>query len=253
MIGSFLLRLFFTIPILGISFGGYSKPIQLPDSTEVVFKDTIHVHGKVVDEKGNPLRAIEVSSGYYRGLVSTFSNSDGYFLLQNVQPNDTIFFSGGNRFAKIFNEGSRILNMTLPELRRRSLEGIMVTAKRPEPRQPKKSITKFENLGGIFDEPDAIEPEPYGGYIKFEKTLQAKLSYPEKAKNASIEGIVKIEFVINREGKPINFSTNQGLGYGCEEAVVDVLKETKWKPGINNGSLFYPTMSVKVLFKLEDK
>ncbi|NEU07047.1 TonB family protein [Flavihumibacter sp. R14] len=246
-----LLSHYLIIVLLTLSFSGFSKAIPAIDSIEVVFKDTIHVHGKVVDEQGKPLRGIEVSSGYYKGLVRTLTKADGNFLLKNVQPNDTIFFSSGNRQANIYHEGSRILNVVLPELRNRGLEGTTVTAKRKVPKQPKNSIIKLEVSGGTFPN-EPYGPQPYGGYSRFEKDLQTKLIYPEKARMANIEGMVKMEFIIDSLGKPTDFKTIQGLGYGCEEAVIEAMKATKWKTGVSSGYPWAPTMSVKVLFKLED-
>lgn len=252
MMKSLLLRLFFFIPVLVISFSGYCNPLELRDSIEVVFKDTTHVHGKVVDEKGVPLKGIAVSTQRYRpSVLWANTNAQGDYLLKNVQPNDTIFFDGGNRFVKIFHEGSRILNVTLPELTQRSLEVATVTAKRQMPKQPKNSTVKIEVSGGIFPNYD-FGLEPYGGYSKFKKDLHTKLIYPEKARTANIEGMVKIGFVIDREGKPTEFKTVHGLGYGCEEAVIELLKETKWRPGISNGYPVPVTMSVDISFKLQD-
>jgi TonB family protein len=247
---SFLLSLSLTIPLLALSFSGFCK-LRLNDSVEIVFKDTIHVHGKVVDEKGKPLRGISVSSGYYKGLVRTSTKADGNFLLKNVQPNDTLFFEGGNSSAKIYHEGSRIFNVVLREKIYRNFSEATVTAKRQGLKVINISTEKSETSSGFFHD-YAVAPEPPGGIIKFYRNLNTKVSYPEKARLANIEGMVKIEFIIDSIGNSTAFKTIQGLGYGCEEAVIEVLKETKWRPGINNGYPFSPTLSVKVLFKLED-
>jgi len=251
MMRSISLCFFLVIFLSAISFAGNARQFRSKDSIEIVFKDTIHVRGKVVDEKGNPLRGIEVSAGYYKGLVRTVTKADGNFLLKNVQPYDTIFFDGANRFQKTYHEGSRILNVTLPELRNGNWEETIVIAKRQIPKQSKNSTIKIEVVGGIFPN-YCCEPAPIGGYSKFRKDLATRLVYPEKARIANIEGMVKIEFIIDSMGKPSVFKTIQGLGYGCEEAIIDVLTRTKWKPGISNGLPYFSIMSVKVLFKLED-
>jgi len=247
---SFLLSLSLTICLFVISLVGYGKPVPLIDSIELVFKDTIHVRGKIVDERGKPLRAIGVSTGgYYRGLVSTSTNADGNFLLKNVQPNDTLFFIRGNRFAKIYPEGSRILNVVLRE-ELLNLSEATVRAKRHVPKGLKNSTEKFENFAGFPNY--GYEPEYPGGIDKFHKNLNAKVAYPDKARMANIEGMVEIEFTLDSLGQTTNFRTIHGLGYGCEEAVIEILKEAKWKLGIRNGYPYARTMSLKVLFKLED-
>lgn len=234
-----------------ISFACHGKPLGLKDSIEVVFKDTIHVHGKVVDEKGNPLKAVAVSTGgYFSYLVWTNTNAQGDYLLKNVQPNDTIFFRSLNRMAKIYPEGSRTLNVVLSEQTRKYWVRPIVIAKRQRPKELKTSTIKYDNTP-IFITYDSA-PEVIGGVSEFHKNLNTKISYPEKAQMANIEGMVNIQFVIDPEGTPTDFNTIQGLGYGCEEAVIEVLKATKWRPGLSNGYPVSITTSVKVLFKLEE-
>lgn len=252
MKSAFLLRAFCTFSALAISIAGYSTPTSLRDSIEVVFKDTMHVRGKVVDEKGMPLKAIGVSTrGYFASLVWATTDAQGYYLLKNVQPNDTIFFRRANRMTKIYPEGSRILNVVLPEDIRDGWVRSTVMATRSRPKEIKNSTLKYDN-SGVFPTHD-IWPDIKGGLVKLEKDLSTKVIYPDKARTANIEGMVKIQFLINTEGTPTEFKTVQGLGYGCEEAVIEVLKATKWKYGVSNGYPYFPTMSVKVVFKLEDR
>ena len=248
---SVILYLTVAITLVATSTLAKGKTLQLNDSIKVVFKDTIHVHGKVVDEMGNPLRGIYVTTGRYDGLVQMTTKADGNFLLKNVQPNDTLFFSGSYGYTKIHHGGSRILNVTFPKPMARSFEGTTITAKRLVAKEDKNSTEKFEVFTGCslsFEFP----PEYPGGNLKLYKDLNAKIKFPRKAQTANIEGTVKIEFLVNAKGNPIDFRTVQGLGYGCEEAVIEILKGTKWKPGIINGLPYSAPTSVEVLFKLEE-
>jgi len=246
-----LLLLCFTFSLLASSLPSYCTLKTVNDSIEVLFKDTIHVRGKVADEMGNPLKAVYVSTGNYYGQLQTVTNADGSFLLKNVQPNDTLFFTSGYGDTKIFPEGSRIINVTLRSPKPWAFEGTRITATRRVPKELKNSTQKFDEFTGWGTH--EVPPEHYGGVSKFYSKLSTQVAYPEKAQTANIEGMVKIEFLIDAEGKCTDFKTIQGLGYGCEEAVIEVLKETKWKPAIVHGHLYPMKHSVKVSFKLEDQ
>lgn len=66
------------------------------------------------------------------------------------------------------------------------------------------------------------------------RALQKRIIYPEEAIENDIEGIVSIQFTIDEEGNTTNFSTIQGIGYGCEEAVIKAIKQSKFNPGYDD-------------------
>ncbi len=69
-------------------------------------------------------------------------------------------------------------------------------------------------------------------FEELEKYVAANLSYPEKARENGIEGTVKVLVEISAEGKvsPIRFI--ESPGFGCDEAVLDLIeKMPAWQPG----------------------
>ena len=73
--------------------------------------------------------------------------------------------------------------------------------------------------------------------------LASNIQYPEAARNAGIEGRVGVQFVVNEDGSISNVKVMRGIGAGCDEEAMRVLRSMpKWKPGKNNG------VAVKVLF-----
>ena len=58
--------------------------------------------------------------------------------------------------------------------------------------------------------------------------IKAKLIYPEKAKANNITGYVLVEFTVDANGNTKNISIVKGLGYGCDEEAMRVIKETKY-------------------------
>ena len=65
---------------------------------------------------------------------------------------------------------------------------------------------------------------------------------------------MEIGFTVSKEGNLENFKVIKGIGYGCEEEVIKLLKKTgEWRPGLNYGSVFEILETVSVKFSLTDK
>lgn len=65
---------------------------------------------------------------------------------------------------------------------------------------------------------------PIGG----NDAIFSKLVYPEQAKAANITGFVTIELTVTGGGSTKNLSVVKGLGYGCDEEALRVMKEAKF-------------------------
>jgi len=55
-----------------------------------------------------------------------------------------------------------------------------------------------------------------------------KLQYPDKARANNITGNVLIEYTVDKNGNTQNITLVKGLGYGCDEEAMRVIKETKY-------------------------
>ena len=75
-----------------------------------------------------------------------------------------------------------------------------------------------------------------GGLDSMYAFIQKNLKYPELAKEKGIEGRVFVQFVIEKDGSISNVKILRGIGGGCEEAAVEMIKNMpKWKPGKQRG------------------
>ena len=75
-----------------------------------------------------------------------------------------------------------------------------------------------------------------GGLDSMYAYIQKNLVYPEKAKAEGIEGRVFVTFTIEKDGSISNILIKRAIGGGCEEAVVEMIKNMpKWKPGKQKG------------------
>lgn len=79
--------------------------------------------------------------------------------------------------------------------------------------------------------PDAM---PYmKGLAQF---LQSNLVYPVQAREIGVTGKVWVNFVVDENGKIIDAKILKGIGYGCDEEALRVIKMMpNWKPGMFQG------------------
>ena len=72
-----------------------------------------------------------------------------------------------------------------------------------------------------------VQPELIGG----RDVLQARLRYPPRALNANVEGRVIVQMLVDEKGNMSNATIVKGLGYGCDEEVLRVIRGARFKPG----------------------
>lgn len=110
----------------------------------------------------------------------------------------------------------------------------------PLPPPPIKLDNKFELLPEIM-------PEMKGGIAK----LYGEINYPKEAISVGIEGKVIVQFVVNKKGEVRNPVILRGIGGGCDEEVMRVIKLMKFTPGIQNGNFVDVKMTQTVIFRLQ--
>jgi periplasmic protein TonB len=93
-------------------------------------------------------------------------------------------------------------------------------------------------------------PEPVGGLANFFKTITREMHYPAVARRNDISGKVFIQFIVNEAGELTNFEVVKGIGGGCDEEAIRVLKLTKWTPGKQRGKPVKVKMIQQVSFML---
>jgi len=89
-----------------------------------------------------------------------------------------------------------------------------------------------------------------GGSIELLSYIESELVYPEHARSANINGIINVDFVVEKDGNVSNVTVNNSLGYGCDVAAAKViLRSPKWEPGYYSGKPARVLLSVPVTFK----
>jgi len=81
--------------------------------------------------------------------------------------------------------------------------------------------------------------------------IAKNLRYPKAARKRGVEGKVFVEFVVEKDGSLSNVKALKGIGYGCDEEVVRVVKSLpSWKPGEKDGKIVRTTFVIPIVFQL---
>ncbi len=90
-----------------------------------------------------------------------------------------------------------------------------------------------------------------GGETALYKFLGSHIEYPEKAREKGITGIVLVKFVVEKDGRLSNIEIVKGIGGGCDEEVLRVMKTMPpWIPGKVNGKKIRTEFKLPVAFDL---
>lgn len=82
--------------------------------------------------------------------------------------------------------------------------------------------------------------------------LSKAIRYPQTAVQTGVQGKVLIQFVVNEDGHITNATVKRGIGAGCDEEALRVVKAMPaWKPGKQNGHPVKVYFTLPISFKLE--
>ncbi|MCU0444550.1 MAG: TonB family protein [Microscillaceae bacterium] len=95
------------------------------------------------------------------------------------------------------------------------------------------------------------QPSFEGGLEAFYKFVGENMVFPKEARRAGVDGKVFTEFIVDKEGKLTDIKIIKGIGFGCDDEAIRVLKESpKWKAGKQRGRNVKVRMSLPIYFKL---
>ena len=82
--------------------------------------------------------------------------------------------------------------------------------------------------------------------------LQRKVSYPEMARRAGIEGRVTVQFIVNEQGRVENPRVIRGIGGGCDEEALKAVQSARFTPGMQRGRPVRVQYSLPIVFRLQN-
>jgi len=90
-----------------------------------------------------------------------------------------------------------------------------------------------------------------GGEAKLMEYVAKNIKYPQIARETGIQGRVFVGFVVEPDGSISNVKLLRGIGGGCDEEAMRVIKSlAKWKPGKQRGKAVRVSYQIPVVFKL---
>ena len=91
-----------------------------------------------------------------------------------------------------------------------------------------------------------------GGEAKLMEYVAKNVKYPQIARETGIQGRVFVNFVVEPDGSVSNVTVLRGIGGGCDEEAMRVVKNMpKWKPGKQRGKAVRVSYMLPVNFKLQ--
>jgi TonB family protein len=107
-----------------------------------------------------------------------------------------------------------------------------------------------ENSAVFFDLVDT-PPSPVGGLAAWQRHLSDNLTYPTSARMRGIQGTVLVSFIVNTDGSIEGIELVQGIGGGCDEEAIHIIKiSPRWTPGMIKGKAVRTRMKIPISFKL---
>ncbi|WP_299716463.1 energy transducer TonB [uncultured Tenacibaculum sp.] len=99
-----------------------------------------------------------------------------------------------------------------------------------------------------------VAAKPLGGMRNFHRTISTKLKFPEKALRLGRETSITVQFIVNEEGKLVDFEIfgkrgNYNFG---KKTIKTIQKLPKWQPGMLNNKPVKTMYRLPVTFALEN-
>jgi len=111
-------------------------------------------------------------------------------------------------------------------------------------------ITGYSPAGADPNREPVIKlAQPAGGLRAYDKYLKNSLRYPQQALENNVKGRVTVSFTVHTDGSVDEFNVLKGLGFGCDEEVIRLVKAgPKWSPTTQDGAPVESEIRVRVKF-----
>ena len=240
-------RLLATLPVLAILLVANTK-VTAQEKKTVDKPITVEMgQFEIYDDDGAPMQLKDTVFYADDGSYVKFETSDG-FQPETGEPCKKLTVTSYNA------DGTPCNNFFITETERRGDTSTY-------------SIETFSISGSLFEtlldvatsKEDTVYqiaeemPEFPGGVEALMDYVGRNVKYPEEAKDKEIQGRVFVSFVIEKDGSVNEVKVLRGIGGGCDEEAVRVIKAMpKWTPGKQKGKPVRVNYQIPINFKLDD-
>jgi protein TonB len=95
-------------------------------------------------------------------------------------------------------------------------------------------------------------PEFPGGKDAYLQFIKENIIYPEQAILNKVEGNVHVVYTVNNIGEIADIIVAKGIGSGCDEEAMRVIRLMKYEPARNRGVKMKVEMKTRISFKLPE-
>ncbi|HEY3430610.1 MAG TPA: TonB family protein [Cyclobacteriaceae bacterium] len=195
------------------------------------------IRGQVTSaEDGSPLPGVNVI--IKNSVTGTATDANGNYQIATEQTNPTLVYSFiGLNSKEIKAEQQQVDVQMTPD--NAQLSEVVVTG---------YGTQKGESV------PPTVEfAHPENGNRAFKQYLEKNISYPEQALTNKTEGRVTVEFTIQSDGTLSDFTVVRGIGSGCDEELIRLIKEgPRWIPTKKDNVPVQDKAKVRLKFELPE-
>ena len=255
-------RLLATLPVLAILLIANTKVAAQENKTENVF--TIQFGDfELFNDDGTQMQLKDTVIYYEDGTYTKFESSEAVdpftgelrktFTVKNFTaegtPNPNINFT----IREVERHGDTMMYSMDPF----TISGDIVTKLKNKIMTDEDIDVEVTEVGCVDNDTvyNVVEqmPEFPGKEKAMMEFMTHNIHYPEEAKEKGIEGRVFVQFVVEKDGSINEVKVLKGIGHGCDEEAVRVVKSMpKWKPGKQKGKPVRVHYQMPFFFKLTE-
>lgn len=99
-----------------------------------------------------------------------------------------------------------------------------------------------------------VMPEFVGGSDALLQFFGSNMKYPDAAKKDEIQGVVVLEFIVEKDGSISNFKILRDIGGGCGAEAMRIAKQMpRWTPGMEADKPVRVSFKLPIRFKVDSE
>lgn len=91
-----------------------------------------------------------------------------------------------------------------------------------------------------------------GGKEAYQQFVKDNIVYPEQALSNKVEGSVYLVYNVNNLGEIEDVAVTKGIGYGCDEEAIRIIRLMKYEPARNRGVKMKAEMKTRINFSIQE-
>ena len=212
----------------------------------------VRMTGVVVDENGKPLPGVTV---IIKGsMLGVATDAEGRFEIVSPEGKTLVFTYVGRKTQEVaFDAGTTDIKVVMPveDVELNPLVAADVESILSQAADAAEEEGAVVEQGEVYKVVEDMPQFPGGNAFRY---LAQHIRYPEEAVKNGIEGIVYVQFVVDKDGKIVEPKVVQGV---CPELDAEALRVVSgmpaWKPGMQRGKPVAVSFVLPVVFHLVSK